>query len=62
MKPNKNIILIGMPAVGKSTIGVLLAKRLKYADVTVVTDGLTPDQVVREIISFDPGISIFSRK
>ena len=31
MEPYKNIILIGMPAVGKSTIGVLLAKRLKYS-------------------------------
>lgn len=31
MEINKNLALIGMPAVGKSTVGVLLAKKLGFA-------------------------------
>ena len=31
MQTRKNVSLIGMPGVGKSTVGVLLAKRLKFA-------------------------------
>ena len=37
----KNILMIGMPASGKSTIGVLLAKRLGYSFVDV-------DRVIQE--------------
>jgi shikimate kinase len=31
MQTHENIIIIGMPGVGKSTVGVLLAKRLQFS-------------------------------
>ena len=48
----KNIIFIGMPAVGKSTVGVVVAKRLGYEFID--TDLLIQEQekkLLREIIA-----------
>ena len=48
----KNILMIGMPASGKSTIGVLLAKRLGYSfvDVDLVIQEKT-GKLLKEIIA-----------
>lgn len=50
----KNIVLIGMPAVGKSTIGVILAKELKYhfIDSDLVIQE-RENRLLREIIAED---------
>ncbi len=53
MKSKKNIALIGMPAVGKSTVGVLLAKQLGYAfldtDILIQTkENLTLAQIIKQ--------------
>ncbi len=55
----KNIILIGMPAVGKSTVGVVVAKRLGYKFIDA--DLLIQEQegkLLREIIA-EKGIDGF---
>ena len=55
----KNIILIGMPAVGKSTVGVIIAKRLGYDFID--TDLLIQKQekrLLKEIIA-EEGIERF---
>ena len=46
-----NITLIGMPSAGKSTVGVLLAKRLGYSflDVDIVIQEKT-GKLLKEII------------
>lgn len=48
---NKNIILIGMPACGKSTVGVILAKVIKYKfmDTDLVMQNMTGKTLI-EII------------
>lgn len=48
---NKNIILIGMPASGKSTVGVILAKVIKYKfmDTDLVMQNMTGKTLI-EII------------
>ncbi|MBA3009541.1 MAG: shikimate kinase [Proteobacteria bacterium] len=51
MKIKENLALIGMPAVGKSTVGVLLAKQLGYAfldtDILIQTkEQMTLSQII----------------
>ena len=57
----KNIIFIGMPTVGKSTVGVVVAKRLGYEFID--TDLLIQKQenrLLREIIA-EEGLDGFLR-
>lgn len=61
MTKSKNVVLIGMPAVGKSTIGVLLAKRLgRYFLDTDVFIQAVSGRALQEIIDSD-GLDKFCR-
>lgn len=52
MKDKKNIALIGMPAVGKSTVGVLLAKKMgfDFMDTDILIQA-KEDQTLAQIIA-----------
>jgi shikimate kinase len=52
--PMKNIVLIGMPGAGKSTVGVLLAKTLgrKFIDTDILIQETT-GRLLQEIIDHD---------
>lgn len=54
MDDNKNLILIGMPGSGKSTVGIILAKRLArpYLDSDILIQ-LTEKRTLQEIVDQD---------
>lgn len=59
MDKGSNVVLIGMPGAGKSTVGVLLAKRLAYGFVdTDVALQTGEGRSLQEIIDND-GIEVF---
>ena len=57
--PMKNIVIIGMPGAGKSTMGVILAKTLgrNFIDTDIVAQETT-GRLLQEIID-DEGIDAF---
>ena len=61
MHENRNVILIGMPGVGKTTVGVLLAERLGFAFMdTDITIQIRENRRLQDIIDGD-GLEAFRR-
>ncbi len=60
MRRNENIVLIGMPGAGKSTVGVVLAKHLghRFVDSDLVIQETT-GKLLHEIIT-ERGWPVFS--
>ncbi len=50
---DNNIIFIGMPAVGKSTVGVVIAKRLgyKFVDTDILIQESGKRKLLKDIIA-----------
>ena len=57
--PHTNIILIGMPAVGKSTLGVLLAKRIGFGFIDTDLLIQTGEGMSLKRIIHDQGVEAF---
>lgn len=61
IKENRNVILIGMPGVGKTTVGVLLAERLGFAFMdTDITIQIREKRRLQDIIDME-GLEAFRR-
>lgn len=61
MTNRKNIVLVGMPAAGKSTVGVILAKKMGYAFLDTDVYLQTREKKLLPDIIEENGVEIFCR-